>query len=303
MLEKEKFAQDCADYIEAHLKENLSLDVLAAEAGYSIYHFLRKFKVCFGISAMEYVKRRRLFAASREIENGRRILDTALDYGWQTHSGFTRAFQSLYGYSPALLRALYVRQMSMKGEGNMGFYLKNMEVHTKPEVLYQELLKTMREEGTLEHEERILKIYQLAAKFHSGEMRKSGEPYITHPLNTAILLADMGADETTICAGLLHDVPYDQETLKEIRETATEETVKIVEGFHNFDVDYCNDERVVLLALAERLHNMRTIEFIDPKTWKERAEITLNQFVSIANKCENRKVQLELEELAERYLV
>ena len=86
-MEKEEWAVLCTLYIEEHLKEDLSVERLSAWAGYSPWYFSRCFKEKVGASPMEYLKQRRLFAAAREIRMGRRILDAAMDYGWDTHGG------------------------------------------------------------------------------------------------------------------------------------------------------------------------------------------------------------------------
>ena len=85
---------ECALYIRSHAKEPLSVQGLAEQFGYSACHFSRMFRAEMGVTLMDYVKQQRLFGAAREIREGRKILDTALDYGYETHSGFTRAFRA-----------------------------------------------------------------------------------------------------------------------------------------------------------------------------------------------------------------
>lgn len=89
-----------AYYIDQHLKEPLSVETLAAMAGFSPYYFCRLFSLYMGLPVMEYVRRRRLTYAAVEICDGKRILDVAMDYGFESHNGFTKAFRKLYGYSP-----------------------------------------------------------------------------------------------------------------------------------------------------------------------------------------------------------
>ena len=89
-----------AEYIDTHLKEPLSVDSLAAMAGFSPYYYCRLFSLYMEMPAMEYVRRRRLAYAAREICQGKRILDVAMDYGFESHNGFTKAFRKVYGYSP-----------------------------------------------------------------------------------------------------------------------------------------------------------------------------------------------------------
>jgi len=102
-------------YIEEHLEEELSCSILAKEAGYSEYYFIRSFKSYVGITVMEYIGKRRLVKASEDILEGTKILDVALKYGWQSHSGFTKAFQREFGFSPSLLRTMNVSIKSLGG--------------------------------------------------------------------------------------------------------------------------------------------------------------------------------------------
>ena len=89
-----------ADYIEQHLRDALSVDLLAARAGFSPYYFCRLFTLYMGMSVMEYIRRRRLACAAWELCEGRRILDVALDYGFESHNGFSKAFRKVYGCAP-----------------------------------------------------------------------------------------------------------------------------------------------------------------------------------------------------------
>ena len=111
-------------------------------------------------------------------------------------------------------------------------------------------------------------------KWHLSATRKrsgnSGEAYITHPLNTAIILADMGSDEETVCAGLLHDAK-DSEYAEHLKETEAGRKIwKVLLAYREFErMHECEDERGLWLPLPTALHNMRTIEFVDPSTWKK----------------------------------
>lgn len=88
------------EYIEANIKEELTPEMVASNAGYSLYHFCRVFQACVDISVMEYIRKRRLSLAATELFKGRRIIDIAFDYGFETHSGFAKAFRKEYGFSP-----------------------------------------------------------------------------------------------------------------------------------------------------------------------------------------------------------
>lgn len=306
-MERKNIMKDWVLFIREHRKEELSLEILAGAFGYSPYHFSRLFRETMGITAMEYVKQQRLYGAAEEILKGRRILDTALDYGYETHSGFTRAFRSQFGYSPALLRAWVVRERLEKGEREgMGLYLAESKIHEEPDVLFEELCAIVKKERTDCEEERLRAVYDLAKSFYGGRKRKSGDLYVTHPLNVAIILADMGADGDTVCAGLLHDVPELTRTdgSGHRTEEITPAMAEILTEFGKFQSgnrEGC-EERAVLIALADRLHNMRTIEFMDSSVWKEKARETLELFAPLAAEYGNLKCRMEFDELSLKYL-
>ncbi|WP_394525336.1 HD domain-containing protein [Lacrimispora sp. JR3] len=305
-MEKEEWAVLCTLYIEEHLKEELSVKRLSEWAGYSPWYFSRCFKEKVGASPMEYLKQRRLLAAAREIRRGRRILDAAMDYGWETHGGFTKAFVSQFGYSPVYLRAFHFRDVSMKGE-IMELSLKNMEFYKEPEELFSELCRTLTENGTEYHPEELRSIYEAASNAHKGQTRYSGEAYVTHPLNVAIILADMGADIETVCAGLLHDLLFNaffQDKKNGCYFEHQEEMKAVLQSYQEFNqTGTCTDDRGALVALADRLHNMRTIEFVDPSTWKQRAEETLKVFSPLAAKYQDLRLRSELDDLSIKHLI
>ncbi len=303
-MEMENWVLACAVYIDEHLKEELSVERISAWAGYSPWYFSRRFKAEMGVSPMEYVKQRRLFAAAGEIRRGKRIIDVALDYGWETHGGFTKAFCSQLGYAPVLLRALYIRDASVEGEqDHMGIYLKTMELYKKPEELWEILCRMLNENGTEYDLGNLKEIYELASFCHKGQKRYSGEDYITHSLNVALILADMGADEDTVCAGLLHDAQAGAWEENLMWKTAGRKIPDILLAYREFESRHeCLDERGALVALADRLHNMRTIEFVDPVTWKKRAEDTMKIFSPIAAKYGDIRLRSELDEISMKFL-
>lgn len=96
--------QGSIDYIEEHLQEEITVDQLAVIAGFSSYHYYRVFNAYVGLPVMEYIRRRRLAYAAAELARGRRIVDIALDYGFDTHNGFAKAFRKVYGCSPETYR-------------------------------------------------------------------------------------------------------------------------------------------------------------------------------------------------------
>ena len=144
--------QTSAAYIDAHLKESLSVEILAAQAGSSPYYYCRLFSLYMDMPVMEYVRRRRLAKAATEICAGRRILDVAMDYGFESHNGFSKAFRKVYGYSPdeyrrrvsphrpiapnplAEQKMEYSIQPAVRIEERKGFYIAGMVIRTSPEI-------------------------------------------------------------------------------------------------------------------------------------------------------------------------
>ena len=104
------------EFIEAHIKEELSIKEIATRAGYSVYHFCRIFTAATGRTVMDYIRYRRLSLARMELLKERKIIDVALDYGFETASGFTKAFHKEFGYSPTV----YLARMNAWAVGNKG---------------------------------------------------------------------------------------------------------------------------------------------------------------------------------------
>lgn len=168
----------------------------------------------------------------------------------------------------------------------------------------------------------IKKAYEYADNLHNGQVRQSGEPYITHPLNVAYILAEMHADADTICAGLLHDTLEDTEVTKEaITEDFNKEIANLVDGVTklskmNFSskqaLNYANtrkiitgiteDVRIIIIKLADRLHNMRTLQFKSEFKQKENALETMEIFVPLAYYIGAYRIKSELEDLSLQYL-
>ncbi|MFT4146978.1 MAG: AraC family transcriptional regulator [Mobilitalea sp.] len=90
----------CIEFIENHIKEEITVEEVASQSGYSLYHFCRVFNLCMGDSVMDYIRKRRLSLAATELSKGRKVIDIALEYGFETASGFTKAFRKSFGYSP-----------------------------------------------------------------------------------------------------------------------------------------------------------------------------------------------------------
>jgi AraC family transcriptional regulator len=100
-LNYRKDVEYCLEFIERNIKKNLTSGDIAKQAGYSLYHFSRVFNQCMGLSISEYIRKRRLSLAARELFNGRKIIDIAVDYHFKTASGFSKSFRKTYGYSPS----------------------------------------------------------------------------------------------------------------------------------------------------------------------------------------------------------
>ena len=170
--------------------------------------------------------------------------------------------------------------------------------------------------------EKITSAYEFADKAHAGQKRSSGEPYITHPLAVADILLDLGMDTDTICAALLHDVVEDTDaTSEQVSQLYGEEVANMVEGvtkltkteIHNEEqrkeetirkilVAMSGDVRIMIIKLADRLHNMRTLGFRPPHKQQSTAYETMSVYVPIANRLGIDKLKGELEDLAFYYL-
>ena len=178
------------------------------------------------------------------------------------------------------------------------------------------------EEYNPEEVEIVKKAYEYADALHKGQMRQSGEPYIIHPLNVAYILAEMHADKDTICAGLLHDTLEDTNITKEdIAHDFNQNIANLVDGVTklakmNFsskqDQNYANtrkiitgiteDVRIIIIKLADRLHNMRTLSFKSEFKQKENALETMEIFVPLAYYIGAYRIKSELEDLSLQYL-
>ena len=201
--------------------------------------------------------------------------------------------------------------------------VKAMEDFTSPEVLYSELIASVKKYHPSTDISMIEKAYRVADEAHKGQRRKSGEPYIIHPLCVAIILADLELDKETIVAGLLHDVVEDTiMTSEQLKEEFGEEVELIVDGVTklgqlNYSADkvevqaenlrkmflaMAKDIRVILVKLADRLHNMRTAKYWSPAKQKEKARETMDIYAPIAHRLGISKIKVELDDLSLKYL-
>ncbi len=194
---------------------------------------------------------------------------------------------------------------------------------TSPEELYKQLIDRIRKYHPSTDISQIEKAYTIARNAHEGQLRKSGEPYIIHPLSVALILADLELDKETIVGGLLHDVVEDTVmTDEEIEKEFSHEVALIVDGVTKLgQLSYSKDKvevqaenlrkmflamakdiRVILIKLADRLHNMRTLKYMKPEKQKEKARETMDIYAPIAQRLGISKVKIELDDLALRYL-
>lgn len=170
--------------------------------------------------------------------------------------------------------------------------------------------------------EQVEKAYRFAKKLHDGQFRASGEPYIIHPVEVAKILAGLEVDTHTLIAAFLHDVLEDTDTKPEtIEELFGSDVLNLVQGvtklgklqfkskeerqaenFRRLFIAMANDIRVIFLKLADRLHNMRTLNFMEAEKQKKIAKETLDIFAPLANRLGIYKIKAELEDLSLRYL-
>ena len=175
---------------------------------------------------------------------------------------------------------------------------------------------------TAEDIEELEKAFEFAKKLHSGQYRVSEEPYIIHPMEVVKILIGLRADKHTLMAGFLHDILEDTETKpEEIKELFGEDVLNLVQGvtklgklqfksteerqaenFRRMFIAMASDVRIILLKLADRLHNMRTLNYMTPVKQQKIAQETLDIFAPLANRLGVGKIKAELEDLSLKYL-
>ena len=186
----------------------------------------------------------------------------------------------------------------------------------------QQLVATLEGYMPAEQIELVVKAYEFGAKAHDGQTRRSGEPYISHPVAVAQILADMHMDGQTIAAAILHDVVEDTDTdVADLAEEFGAEIASLVDGVSKLDQIQFNsraeaqaesfrkmmlamieDIRVILVKLADRLHNMKTLDAMPRDKQARIATETLEIYAPIANRLGMNRIKVELEELGMRYL-
>ncbi|MBR5191354.1 MAG: bifunctional (p)ppGpp synthetase/guanosine-3',5'-bis(diphosphate) 3'-pyrophosphohydrolase, partial [Clostridia bacterium] len=198
-------------------------------------------------------------------------------------------------------------------------------VSTNVDKLYSDLREKI---ASIHNENELViidKAFQTANSFHEGQLRRSGEPYIIHPIAVANILVDLGMDYQSIVAALLHDVVEDTDyTIEQLSEEFGEDVAILVDGVTKLGKVQLNsretkeeqqaenvrkmllamskDIRVIIVKLADRLHNMRTLEFVDPQKQRDKALETLEIFAPISHRLGIRSVKEELEDRAIRFL-
>lgn len=201
--------------------------------------------------------------------------------------------------------------------------LENPADFTSPEILYQDLIERIRKYHPSDDISLVEKAYKIAGEAHKEQKRKSGEPYIIHPLCVAIILADLELDKETIVAGILHDVVEDTiMTLDEVEKVFGAEVALLVDGvtkltqiswsmdkveiqaenLRKMFLAMAKDIRVILIKLADRLHNMRTLQYMKPEKQKEKARETMDIYAPIAQRLGISKIKVELDDLSLKYL-
>ena len=204
-----------------------------------------------------------------------------------------------------------------------GHGIKQEADYDDPDKLYGMLIARIQKYHPSADVTQIEKAYNLAKKAHGDQKRKSGEPYIIHPLWVAIILADLEMDKETIIAALLHDVVEDTQIGEDyIKEEFGEEVALLVDGVTKLGrVAYSADKlelqaenlrkmflamakdiRVIIIKLADRLHNMRTLQFMTPAKQQEKARETMDIYAPIAGRLGISKIKTELDDLSLKYL-
>jgi (p)ppGpp synthetase, RelA/SpoT family len=201
--------------------------------------------------------------------------------------------------------------------------LATPEDFTTPDEIYDVLLEKIRLYHPSDDYSLIEKAYHLADDAHNGQKRKSGEPYIIHPLCVAIILAELEMDKETIIAGLLHDVIEDTEyTREDIEKEFSPEIALLVDGvtkltqlslsqdkieiqaenLRKMFLAMAKDIRVIIIKLADRLHNLRTLQYQTAAKQVEKARETMDIYAPLANRLGISKIQVEMDDLCMQYL-
>lgn len=232
--------------------------------------------------------------------------------------------QKLVTYIPGTVHEAVLEQLGKAAaDQNSEEELASPADYTPPEELYQKLIGIIKQYHPSDNLELVEKAYCVASNAHKDQKRKSGEPYIIHPLCVAIILAELELDKETIAAGLLHDVLEDTAiSYEEMKSQFGEEVVLLVDGVTKLtNLNWVHDKvevqaenlrkmflamakdiRVILIKLADRLHNMRTLEYMTPAKQQEKARETMDIYAPIAQRLGISKIKIELDDLSLKYL-
>ena len=234
-------------------------------------------------------------------------------------SSKTTTYESL---DNRIASAPVTKDMSAGLEVVDGHAIKAPKDYENPDKLYDMLIARIRKYHPSTDVSMIEKAYRMAKQAHGDQYRKSGEPYIIHPLWVAIILADLEMDKETIAAGMLHDVIEDTKiSEEEITKEFGKDVCLLVDGVTKLgQLSYSSDKlevqaenlrkmflamakdiRVIIIKLADRLHNMRTLQFMTPAKQKEKAKETMDIYAPIAQRLGISKIKTELDDLALKY--
>ncbi len=201
--------------------------------------------------------------------------------------------------------------------------VKDPKDYENPSRLYDKLIETIRKYHPSTDVSQVQKAYNIAFEAHKEQKRRSGEPYIIHPICVGIILAELELDKETIVSGILHDVVEDTVmTLEDIEKEFGAEVALLVDGVTKLtQLSYSKDKveiqaenlrkmflamakdiRVILIKLADRLHNMRTLEYQTPAKQREKARETMDIYAPIADRLGISKIKIELDDLSLMYL-
>ena len=207
--------------------------------------------------------------------------------------------------------------------------ISKSEEFVNPDELYQELIRCVQKYHPSDDISMIEKAYKVASEAHKNQFRKSGEPYIIHPLNVAIILADLKLDKETIVAGILHDVVEDTVmTEDDLKREFGDDVALLVDGVTKLEkiplsgngeqsdaklemqaenlrkmfLAMAKDIRVIMIKLADRLHNMRTLKYQSKEAQQRIARETQEIYCPIAQRLGISKIKIELEDLSLKYL-
>ena len=201
--------------------------------------------------------------------------------------------------------------------------VKDPKDYEDSEVLYNKLIETIKKYHPATDFGDIKKAYDMAFAAHKDQKRRSGEPYIIHPVSVAIILAELELDKESIIAGILHDIVEDTDTtLDDIKKEFGDEVALLVDGVTKLtQLSYSKDKveiqaenlrkmflamakdiRVILIKLSDRLHNLRTLEYMSTEKQYEKARETMDIYAPIANRLGISRLKIELDDLSLKYL-